>query len=33
VFPDAKLVLNDLYEMEAKVLSAVEVDVTGLRFF
>jgi hypothetical protein len=33
VFPDVKLVLNDLYEMEPKVLSAVEVDVTGLRVF
>jgi hypothetical protein len=33
VFPDVKLVLNDLYEMELKVLSAVEVDVTGLRVF
>ncbi|MEG4215679.1 hypothetical protein QUA27_10890 [Microcoleus sp. Pol14C6] len=33
VFPDAKLVLNDLYEMESNVLSAVEVDVTGLRVF
>ncbi|MEG4962450.1 MULTISPECIES: hypothetical protein [unclassified Microcoleus] len=33
VFLDAKLVLNDLYEMEPKVLSAVEVDVTGLRVF
>jgi hypothetical protein len=33
VFPDAKLVLNDLYEMEPKVLSAVEIDVTGLRVF
>jgi len=33
VFPDAKLVLNDLYEMEPKVLSAVEVNVTGLRVF
>jgi hypothetical protein len=33
VFPNAKLVLNDLYEMEPKVLSAVEVDVTGLRVF
>ncbi|MEG4521074.1 MULTISPECIES: GIY-YIG nuclease family protein [unclassified Microcoleus] len=26
VFPDVKLVLNDLYEMEAKVLSDVELD-------
>jgi hypothetical protein len=33
LFPNAKLVLNDLYEMEPKVLSAVEVDVTGLRVF
>jgi hypothetical protein len=33
VFPDANLVLNDLYEMGPKVLSAVEVDVTGLRVF
>jgi hypothetical protein len=33
VFPDVKLVLNDFEEMEPKVLSAVEVDVTGLRFF
>lgn len=31
VFPNAKLVQNDLYEMEPKVLFAVEVDVTGLR--
>ncbi len=33
VFPDAKLVLNDWYEMEPKERSAVEVDVTGLRVF
>jgi hypothetical protein len=33
VFPHPKLVLNDLYEMEPKVLSAVEVDVTGLIVF
>jgi hypothetical protein len=33
VFPNVKLVLNDLYEMGPKVLSAVEVDVTGLRVF
>ncbi|MEG4006517.1 hypothetical protein QUA41_09350 [Microcoleus sp. Pol11C1] len=33
VFPNAKLVLNDLYGMEPKMLSAVEVDVTGLRVF
>jgi len=33
VFSNAKLVLNDLYEMKLKVLSAVEVDVTGLRVF
>jgi hypothetical protein len=33
VFPDVKLVLNDLYEMEPKERSAVEVDVTGLRVF
>jgi hypothetical protein len=33
VFPDAKLVLNDLYEMEPKVLSAVEVGVAELRVF
>jgi hypothetical protein len=33
VFSNVKLVLNDLYEMERKVLSAVEVDVTGLRVF
>lgn len=32
-FPDAKLVLNDLYEMEPKVLSALEVGVTELRVF
>ena len=33
VFPNAKLVLNDFYVMEPKVLSAVEVDVTELRVF
>ncbi|MEG4090722.1 hypothetical protein [Microcoleus sp. Pol12B4] len=33
VFPNAKLVLNDLYGMEPKMVSAVEVDVTGLRVF
>lgn len=33
VFPDAKLVLNDWYEMQPKLQSAVEVDVTGLRVF
>jgi hypothetical protein len=33
VFPNAKLVLKDLYEREPKVLSAVEVDVKGLRVF
>jgi hypothetical protein len=26
VFPDVKVVLNDLYAMEPKVLSAVELD-------
>ena len=29
-FPDVKPVLNDLYGMEAKVLSEVEVDVFSL---
>ena len=29
-FPNVKLILNDLYEMEAKVLSEVEVDVLSL---
>jgi len=33
VFPDAKLVLNDWYEIEPKVLSAVEVEVKALRVF
>jgi len=33
VFPDVKAVLNDLYGMEAKVLSDVEVDVLSLRYF
>jgi len=33
VFPNPKLVLNDLYGIEPKVLSAVEVDVTELRVF
>ncbi|MBW3586935.1 MAG: hypothetical protein KY448_14155 [Cyanobacteria bacterium 0813] len=33
VFPQVKLVLNDLYKMESKVLSAVEVEVKGLRVF
>ena len=33
VFPNVKRVVNDLYEMEPQVLSAVEVDVTGLRVF
>ena len=33
MFSDAKLVLNDWYEVEAKVLSAVEVDVKALRVF
>jgi hypothetical protein len=33
VFPQVKLVLNDLYKMEPKVLSAVEVEVKGLRVF
>jgi hypothetical protein len=33
VFRDAKLVLNDWYEMEPKVLSALEVGVTELRVF
>ena len=31
VFPDVKAVLNDLYGMEPKVLSDVEVDVLSLR--
>ena len=33
VFPDVKAVLNDLYRMEAKVLSEVEVNVLSLRYF
>ena len=31
VFADVKVVLNDLYEMEAKVLSDVELDVLSLK--
>jgi hypothetical protein len=33
VFPNVKAVLQDLYGMEAKVLSDVEVDVFSLRYF
>ncbi|MEG4210489.1 hypothetical protein [Microcoleus sp. S13_B4] len=32
-FPDVKAVLNDLYEMEPKTLSDVEVNVLCLRYF
>ena len=30
VFPDVKPILNDLYGMEAKVLSEVELDAIGV---
>ena len=33
VFPNVKVVLCDLYEMEPKELSDVEVDVLSLRYF
>ncbi|MEJ6485389.1 GIY-YIG nuclease family protein [Nostoc punctiforme UO1] len=33
VFPDVKLILNDLYGMEVKVLSDVELEAIGLCYF